>query len=395
MPQTNTLYRYGRIAKIFHWSTALLIATLIPLGILASDAPTGSEAELLRKALLFSWHKTLGVTLFFIAVLRIVWAITQPKPAPLHPEARGETFLAEMVHWLLYASLVLVPLTGWLHHSAATVAAPIWGPLERLPFVPRSDAAAHVFGALHIIFERVLVVSILLHVAGALKHVVIDRDGTLARMWFGTFEAGQPGARHAVWPAVAGAVAVWIAALGIGAAIGMFAPTGTAGPAPAAPRAQAGSQWQVETGQIGFSVAQFGTATEGQFSDWSAAIAYDPDTGTGAVQTDIAITSLALGSATEQALAPAYFDAQTHPQARWEGVISREAGQHWARGTLTLRGVAQQVDFPFTLVLEGNSAQMQATLDLDRLAFGIGPEGEDTVGMAVTVTLSLTATRQP
>ena len=75
--------------KTFHWLTALLILTLIPLGWYANQLPFDTGAELAFKAQLFSYHKTLGVAAFFVALLRILWALTQPKPAPLHPEPPG------------------------------------------------------------------------------------------------------------------------------------------------------------------------------------------------------------------------------------------------------------------------------------------------------------------
>ncbi|MDP4990023.1 MAG: cytochrome b/b6 domain-containing protein, partial [Marivita lacus] len=118
MPVANTTAQYGAVAKTFHWLTALGILAVIPLGIIANDLPYDTAEQLADKAWLFSLHKTIGVTLFFVALARILWALSQPKPAPLHPDRKTETLLAEIVHWLLYGSLVLVPLSGWIHHAA-------------------------------------------------------------------------------------------------------------------------------------------------------------------------------------------------------------------------------------------------------------------------------------
>ena len=139
MPATNTTARYGSVAKTFHWLTALGILAVIPLGIIANDLPYDTAEQLADKAWLFSLHKTVGVTLFFVALARILWALSQPKPAPLHPDRGVETLLAEIVHWLLYGSLVLVPLSGWVHHAATEGFAPIWWPFgQNLPLVPES-----------------------------------------------------------------------------------------------------------------------------------------------------------------------------------------------------------------------------------------------------------------
>ena len=129
MPLTNTQIRYGGVAKTFHWLTALLILTLIVLGLVAEDLPYATDAELARKAWLFSLHKTLGVLVFFVALARILWAVSQPRPGLLNADKRAESFLAELVHWLLYGALVIVPLSGWIGHAAASGFAPIWWPL--------------------------------------------------------------------------------------------------------------------------------------------------------------------------------------------------------------------------------------------------------------------------
>ncbi|MBU2359238.1 MAG: cytochrome b/b6 domain-containing protein, partial [Alphaproteobacteria bacterium] len=105
---------YGTVTKVFHWLTATLILTIIPLGLIASDLPYETNEQLAQKAQLFSLHKTLGVAVFFVALLRILWALGHAKPGTLHPERKAETLLAETIHWLLYSALVITPLTGWI-----------------------------------------------------------------------------------------------------------------------------------------------------------------------------------------------------------------------------------------------------------------------------------------
>ena len=187
MPFSNSHAQYGGIAKTFHWLTALLILTLIPLGWFANQLPFGTEAELTRKAWLFSLHKTLGVTAFFVALLRILWALGQTKPALLNGDHRIESFAAELVHWLLYGALVIVPLSGWISHAAAAGFAPIWWPFgQGLPLVPKDTGLEHFAGAVHWVATKLLILALFLHIAGALKHHLIDRDATLRRMLPGT-----------------------------------------------------------------------------------------------------------------------------------------------------------------------------------------------------------------
>lgn len=399
MPAANTTARYGSVAKTFHWLTALGILTVIPLGIIATDMPYDTADQLADKAWLFSLHKTIGVTLFFVALARIAWALSQPKPAPLHPDRKIETLLAEIVHWLLYGSLVLVPLSGWVHHAATEGFAPIWWPLgQNLPLVPESLRVAETAAGLHLVFERVLVISLILHIAGAIKHAVIDRDQTLARMLPGrTVQTPDAGARHTgLVPPVLAAV-VWAAAIGIGSMLGVYHQGGAmAAQAPAL--AEVDSEWQVTDGTLGITVRQMGSEVSGSFADWTADIRFDEtvtDGPAGSVDVEIAITSLTLGSVTQQAMGPDYFASGEFPTARFSAEIKASAEGYIADGTLTLRGTEHPVSLPFDLSLDGNLAQMQGSTALDRRSFGIGDSMTDDgqLGFEVSVTVVLSAQR--
>ena len=390
---SNTSTAYGDVAKTFHWATALLILTLIPLGIVADQLPYDTGEALARKAWLFSLHKTLGISLFFLAVARILWALAQTKPGPIHPDRSGETFLADVVHWLLYGSLVLVPLTGWVHHAATEGFAPHWLPFgQNLPLVPESERLAAITAGLHLVFNIVLGASIVLHVAGAAKHAIIDRDGTLSRMWFGITHAGDGRPHGAVVAAPMTALAIWALALGIGTGAGLFA--ARAETPVQAGLAEVASDWTVQEGSLAIEVRQLGSTVRGEFADWTAAIDFDPQTGTGRVEATVAIVSLTLGSVTSQAMGPDYFDAEAFPTATFTADIRPEAQAYVAEGTLTLKGTELPVRLPFTLDLEGDTARMEGTLELNRRDFGIGEGTDDaTLGPSVPVLVALTASR--
>ncbi|MEM9426012.1 MAG: cytochrome b/b6 domain-containing protein [Pseudomonadota bacterium] len=394
MTLANTVTRYGAVSKTFHWLTAALILALIPSGIIANGLPYDTPEALAQKAWLFSIHKTLGVALFAVALARILWAISQPKPAPLHPDRKGERWLADLAHWLLYGSLVLVPLTGWIHHASTEGFAPILWPLgQNLPFVPESDRLADVTASLHIIFERVLVVALFLHIAGALKHHFIDRDVTLKRMWFGVTEGGAAVAGGGKTMTVGAAVAVWVGAIGVGASLGLFEARESA--ATAVALAEVESDWQVESGTLGIEVTQLSSPVKGSFADWTAAITFDETAGgvLGDVEVTIAIPSLTLGSVTREAMGAEYFDAATHPTARFVADITRGEAGYVATGHLKLKGNDVPVVLPFELTLDGDRAEMAGALTLDRRDFGIGGGDESAVKFPVEVTVELVATR--
>lgn len=399
MSRSNSATRYGSVAKTFHWLTALLIATAIPLGLMANGAPFETGEELARKAWLFSLHKTVGVTVFFVALARIVWALRQQKPVPLHPDRRAETLVAEVVHWLLYGSLVLVPLSGWVHHASTTGFAPIWWPFgQGLPFVPKSESLAAASAGLHIVFERVLIVSVLLHVAGAMKHVIIDRDDTLRRMWFGKTHAGAAQAAHPAWIVpVIPALGVWALAIAIGSWLGLYAPHHHA--QEGADLEQVASEWSVDRGDISITITQFGSDVTGSFSDWTSQISFDPDEAPGVqghVTTTVRISSLTLGSVTDQAMGPDFFAVESHPTAVFDAQIVKLVESYEARGTLGIKGSEAAITLPFTLDMDGDTATMRGQIELDRLTFGIGANlpDESSLSFPVLVKITLTATRR-
>lgn len=395
MSRTNTAHSYGSVTKTFHWLTALLIITLIPLGIIANGMEYGTSELLARKAWLFSLHKTLGVTVFFVALARIGWALKQPKPNGLHPDRKAESWLAETIHWLLYGSIVLVPLTGWVHHAATTGFAPIWWPFgQNLPFVAKSESTAALFAGLHIIFERVLAASILLHVAGALKHHFVDKDTTLRRMWFGKSNAPKTTGTHSTVLPLASALVVWAAALMIGTTIGVFDRIHSAPPT-VKPLEKVASDWTVQSGEIAITIDQFGSEVTGHFKDWAAAITFNPDTGMGNTEVTIAINSLTLGSVTSQALGPDFFDTSTFPTAMFKADLKPIVDGHMATGTLQVRDKTMPIEMQFDLSTTDGITTMRATTTLNRLDFDIGKNmgDESNLKFPVTVQVSLTATQ--
>ncbi|PCJ07622.1 MAG: cytochrome [Rhodobacteraceae bacterium] len=411
MSRSNSPSRYGSVAKTFHWLTALLILSAIPLGLIANDLSQqirspqfdGSLETISRVFLLFSLHKTIGVAVFFTALLRIAWAISQPKPGLLHPDRKIEAWAAETVHWLLYGSLVLVPLSGWIEHAATSGFAQIWWPLgQDLPLVPKSESVAHFFASLHFILGRVLIVALFLHIAGAVKHHVIDRDVTLRRMLPGGTDLPQPPAHTASPVPLVSALVLWAAVLGAGFSLGLFAPDDQAlrqaAPAQAAPLQQMASGWQVQSGSLGLSITQMGSQVSGSFTEWSAAINFDETAAIGPVgdvDVTIAIASFDLGTVSAQAMGADYFDNTTFPTALFKADIERLENGYQAVGTLTIRDKVLPLTLPFSLNMQGDEAVMSASTSLNRLDFDIGRSmpDESSLGFGVTVQINLVATR--
>ena len=402
MPLTNSATTYGSVTKTFHWLIALLILSNIALGWIASNLAHeveggADEALISRASLLFSIHKTTGIAIFFTALARILWAISQPKPGLLNGDRGLEARAAQTAHWLLYGSLLAVPLSGWVHHAATSGFAPIWWPLgQNLPLVPKSEPLSETAATLHFLLQWVMTGAIAAHIAGALKHHLIDRDATLRRMLPGRTSA-QPTARqpgHAL-PLVA-ALAIWGATIGGASAVGMFE-----APEQAAPSlAQVESDWQVEDGSLQITVVQMGSEITGSFNEWTADIAYsetpDAEGRHGTVEVTVAINSLTLGSVTSQAMGADFFNVEQHPTARFAADLMAEGEDRIARGTLTIRDQSVPVEMPFELSIDGDTATASGGLSVDRRNFNIGQDVDDEGSLAhsVEIGFELTATRE-
>ncbi|MFK7937903.1 MAG: cytochrome b/b6 domain-containing protein [Roseovarius sp.] len=409
MPTTNTPSRYGSVAKSFHWLTALLVLSLIPFGqyatYLAHQIADGASdpALVARTTFLFSMHKTVGLAVFFVALLRILWALSQPKPGLLNGHHKAEAWAAETVHWLLYGSLVIVPLSGWVHHAATTGFAPIWWPFgQSLPFVPKDAQVAQWATVVHYLFQWVLTGAVALHIAGALKHHVFDQDATLRRMLPGQGEAQpsqeQPG--H-VLPFVT-ALIIWGAVLLGAAGMGWFSKPHQEVAQETSSTSEVvqdtAGNWAVQSGNLSITVVQMGSDITGQFADWTADISYDetPDADGvyGQVTVDVRIPSLTLGSVTDQATGNAYLDAAAHPNAVFTADLFEDAGQKMARGTLTIKDQSVPVELPFTLEITDDTAVASGQMQVNRLDFNIGEPGEGSVAFAVQIGFALEATRR-
>ncbi len=397
---SDSTSRFGRVSIALHWLTACLIFSMIALGLAASYWPFDTAETLATKARLFSFHKTLGVLTFFVAALRILWRLTQSRPAALAQGGRLQHFAAETVHWSLYVALVAVPLTGWVHHAASIGFAPILWPLgQGLPFVPKSLEWAAVFGKLHYVFNIVLASSIALHVVGALRHHVIDKDETLRRMLSSRVEilSGlRAAASHRA--SVFAAAVVWCGATGLAVSLAMAGKDQATSASAAPALAAVPSDWVVQDGQLGITISQFGQALQGHFADWTAAISYSdtPQDGVyGEVSVTISIPSLTLGSATQDALSPDFLDVANHQTAQFSGpIVAAEDGFRVA-GTLQLREISAPVDVLFDLAIEDGVATASGTAVLDRRDYNMGAAYDDeaSVGFGVDITFDLVATQ--
>lgn len=180
MSQANVT-RYHPLARALHWVLALAIVGNFILGVYMHELPF-SPARLQY----YSWHKWAGVmVLVFSAVRLVVRLVFPPPPLPLNIEAAmpaWQKLAHHATHAGLYLAFFAVPLTGWAFSSAAGFPIVLFGLWQLPDFVPVSESLADVLKEVHEIAAFSMAALVLLHVAGAVKHQVIDRDGLMSRM---------------------------------------------------------------------------------------------------------------------------------------------------------------------------------------------------------------------
>ncbi|HEX6019418.1 MAG TPA: cytochrome b [Burkholderiaceae bacterium] len=168
--------RYDNTAIAAHWLLAALILVNLGLGLYMSGLPLSP-----RQLVLFNWHKWVGVTILMLSALRLLWRMTH-HPPPDVPMPRWQRIASHAVHRALYALFFVVPLAGW-GYSSATGFPVVWFGVLPLPdWVPVDRAWADALKALHQAAALTLALLVALHVAAALKHLLVDRDGLLQRM---------------------------------------------------------------------------------------------------------------------------------------------------------------------------------------------------------------------
>ena len=187
MPERPFLQRYSSVAVALHWLVAIGIGYNLIQGVLFDDNTARSTVDL---------HKSIGITVIGLVILRVLWKIGHPAPAPLPSLKPWERKLSVGTHHLLYLLMALVPLAGWLHDSAwkgaATHPLLLYGvvPWFRLPLFGGLNDAGKDFwhgllGDVHTYTAYTLMALLGLHIAGALKHQFLDGQAQFRRMWFG------------------------------------------------------------------------------------------------------------------------------------------------------------------------------------------------------------------
>jgi cytochrome b561 len=180
MQIVNTKDAYGWAAIALHWLVVIAVVTMFSLGLLAEAASEAGDRAL--RATYMRTHIGFGVFVVLLVFVRIFWSLTQPRPAPLGAPSFLNT-IARLVHVVLLLGLLTLvisgPLAVWSGGRAIDVFG--WFALPS-PFAESNDAVHEAAEIMHAVGRFTVFFAVLLHVLGALKHLLIDRDRTVQRM---------------------------------------------------------------------------------------------------------------------------------------------------------------------------------------------------------------------
>jgi cytochrome b561 len=169
--------RYHPTSIALHWLLALAIVGSLAVGLYMTSLPMSPT-----RLKLYNWHKWAGVLILTLSAARLLWRLAHKPPAAL-PAPAWQLKAAHATHAALYVLFFAVPLAGWAYSSAAGFPIVLFGVLPLPDFVPADRTLAETIKPLHKWLAYALAATVLLHVAAALKHHFVDRDGLLHRMW--------------------------------------------------------------------------------------------------------------------------------------------------------------------------------------------------------------------
>ncbi|MBL9047026.1 MAG: cytochrome b [Tabrizicola sp.] len=171
----NGSEEFGLVTRILHWLTMLLVLGMLALGTRLESIEPG-----LANLWLYGLHKTTGLAVLALVLVRLGWHLVSPPPRPLGPPG-PLMLLARAVHWGFYVLLVVIPLSGWAGSSATGIDVMIADRWTLPPLVEPSEAGEAFWFGVHGVLTKLLIALILLHVAGAVKRAMAG-DGTIRRM---------------------------------------------------------------------------------------------------------------------------------------------------------------------------------------------------------------------
>lgn len=367
--------RYGDVAVGLHWLVAILIFSLLAIG----KYMTGLDDNDPQRFLLTQWHKSFGIMVLLLSVVRLLWRVTHKAPG--HPVAAPawEKAAASVTHGAIYLLIFAVPLSGWILVSASPLNIDTllfnvipWPHLPPFENLPGKEAVAEAFSGYHELAGNALLALLILHVGAAFKHHLIDRDDVLTRMapdW-----SSQGFRRQLRWfslAVVAFAVGLW-----------QYAGINSGDPA-----LQAGSS------QVTFVANVAGADTLGVFAESDVSATLDnSDSANSKIIARVQTATISTDNPQVNGSLPDkdWFDVQAYPQASFESTLIEASAEnaYIVSGNFTLKGITQPVSFVMQLDNTDGKQVASGTFTIKRLDFNVGKQSQpndDNVGLEIEI----------
>ena len=179
--------RWGATSQLLHWTIAVLILSIGAVGLVMGELPRSP-----KWFWVYTLHKSLGLTVLALVLVRIAWRLYAGAPPPVEGTPRWQARLASLTHGAIYVLILAMPLSGWLYDSASGLRPFRWFGLAEVPKLsPPHEALADAMHKTHELLFWVLIALVIGHAGAALYHHFVRRDATLARMLPRRWRAGS------------------------------------------------------------------------------------------------------------------------------------------------------------------------------------------------------------
>ena len=386
----STDNEYSNVAKVLHWVLAAMIIMQVILAQLAKRA--AQDDNTFDRLTLLANHKSIGLTVLLLVILRVAWRLTHRPPALPEQMTRWQRLASHLSHFGLYVLMLTLPLSGWLV-AATSKYGMSWFNLFEIPRTMAPNHDLHELGEeIHEVLGYVLLVLVLVHVVAAVYHHFIVKDSVLRRM-SSRFSIG-------LFVLLLGGLLFFI----IPDSKSASPPNRSESPAPPMDTLAAAGQkmvsavttesWNIDYEQsfIRFTGEQAGAEFSGLWTQWQGEIVFNPDPLIIGIDVEI---DAAMGNTDDDERDatlkdPDWFDVANFPVARFamDSASPNSDGSYTGTGNLTLKNRTTPAEFTFDVSTADGVHTLTGQAHLDRLLLNIGTgEWTDTswVGQFVKV----------
>ncbi len=182
MALLNSAGRYGAMAKLFHWTVFLIFVNQYVTGSVMMRLGKGQAFLGYSGGELYTWHKSAGVVVLAVVLLRIVWRKTTPLPDWAETLEDWERAVTKWVERFLYVCMILMPVSGYVFTMAGGYRFKLFGVVELPVLIEKNASLAAVGEWSHLIIGYMIVIALTLHIGLGLKHHLVNKDRFLNRM---------------------------------------------------------------------------------------------------------------------------------------------------------------------------------------------------------------------